>query len=498
MANTINQAKPRIVFRADGNSRIGLGHVVRSLALAQMLHEDFSCVFAIQQPEQALQAQLLGVCEEVVVLAEQEVTEQEAACLARQVLRPTDVVVLDGYRFDTAYQQRVKESGCSLVCIDDIHAYPFVADAVINQAGGVSEAAYTTAPYTKLLLGPEYALLRPPFLKASQQERTVPVGALRVLLNMGGADPQNVTLQLAGELAEDSRVNSMEIVVGGAYQHLQELQSWLQGREQVRLHRNLDAEAMCLLMEGCAVAVTSASGVAYEYAAVGGGLFVLQTAGNQTGLYSFLTHTGIAKPYEELQQLGPSDFKSGFQKQVQVQRQYFDGQSPQRLQQQFRNFSLSAALTFRRASEEDLMLIYSWNNDPEVRRYSFNPEPIPLPNHQAWFSARLSDAATPIYVVEAAGEPAAQVRFSLQGKAATVGYLIDSKFRGKGLGHVVLQRGVARLQQDFPDIMLVEGLVQRQNIPSVRAFEKAGFAYGEPDPQHPKARRFVLELPKKD
>jgi UDP-2,4-diacetamido-2,4,6-trideoxy-beta-L-altropyranose hydrolase len=44
------QEKSRIVLRADGNSRIGLGRVIRSLALAQMLDEVFECVFAIQEP----------------------------------------------------------------------------------------------------------------------------------------------------------------------------------------------------------------------------------------------------------------------------------------------------------------------------------------------------------------------------------------------------------------------------------------------------------------
>ena len=32
--------KPKIYFRADGNSRMGLGHVIRSLALAEMLRDD--------------------------------------------------------------------------------------------------------------------------------------------------------------------------------------------------------------------------------------------------------------------------------------------------------------------------------------------------------------------------------------------------------------------------------------------------------------------------
>jgi UDP-2,4-diacetamido-2,4,6-trideoxy-beta-L-altropyranose hydrolase len=489
-------SKPRIIFRADGNSRIGLGHVVRSLALAEMLRHDFGYMFAIQQPEESLETQIRQVCEEVIRLPEQEVTGQETVYLTEQVLLPTDVVVLDGYKFDTAYQQSIKSKGCALVCIDDIHTFPFVADAVINFAGGITKEKYITAPYTRLLLGPEYALLRPPFLQATKQERKLPKDGMRLLLNLGGADPKNHTLRLSKELAASKSIERLEIVVGGAYQHLQELQDWLAEQEKVTLHRNLGAEAMCRLMQSCAMAVTSASGVAYEYAAVGGLLHVLQTADNQQGLYSFLTSTGVARKYEGAPSIELASTEKMFYKQVQVQRQCFDGRSDERLREEFSKLSLAASLTLRNATADDVMLVYGWNNDPEVRQHSFKPEPIPLANHQAWFSARLRDNSTPIYIAESAGEPAAQIRFGLSGRTATISYLIDSGFRGKGLGHVVLLKGVERLKQDHPEVPLVEGLVQRDNIASVRAFEKAGYTYGEPDPEYPGAYRFVLDLGK--
>ncbi|MCX2739108.1 UDP-2,4-diacetamido-2,4,6-trideoxy-beta-L-altropyranose hydrolase [Pontibacter anaerobius] len=490
----INQKGPRVVFRADGNSRIGLGHVVRSMALAQMLQGEFSCVFAIQQPEESLEKQLCQVCTAVVLLPVQDVAEREAAYLAEQVLRPTDVVVLDGYRFDKSYQQIIKNHGCALVCIDDIQAYPFVADAVINFAGGVVKDRYKTAPYTRLLLGPEYALLRPPFLEAAKAERKLPDGGLRLLLNLGGADPENHTLRLAQELSQLQAVATVEIVVGAAYRHLPELEGWLVGYPSINLHRNLSDEQMRHLMQSCAVAVTSASGVAYEYAAVGGLLYVLQTADNQEGLYSFLTGKGVAQKYKQLQSINPASVEGAFSKQLQVQRQYFDGKSDERLREEFRRLSLSASLTLRKATAGDMMLVYDWNNDPEVRRHSFNPELIPLANHQAWFGARLRDESTPIYLAEAAGEPTAQIRFTLSGGMATIGYLIAKEFRGQGLGHVVLLKGIAKLLQDHPEVNLIEGLVQQENIASVRAFEKAGFTYGDPDPEHPQAHRFVLEI----
>ncbi|MDB5222992.1 MAG: Spore coat polysaccharide biosynthesis protein predicted glycosyltransferase, partial [Chitinophagaceae bacterium] len=46
--------KSHILFRADGNSKIGLGHVYRCLAIAERLSEHFNCYFAIRQQSSEL------------------------------------------------------------------------------------------------------------------------------------------------------------------------------------------------------------------------------------------------------------------------------------------------------------------------------------------------------------------------------------------------------------------------------------------------------------
>ncbi|WP_347156604.1 UDP-2,4-diacetamido-2,4,6-trideoxy-beta-L-altropyranose hydrolase [Pontibacter chitinilyticus] len=486
--------KTRIIFRADGNSRIGLGHVVRSLALAQMLREEFECVFAIQQPGQALQEQIKQVCHGLIILPACTPEEDRFIHELEAYIAPDVLVVLDGYTFGTAYQQNLKSKGCLLICIDDIHAYPFVADVVLNQAGGVEAAAYTTATYTKLLLGPTYALLRHPFLQAAKATRTFPAAPLRVLLNMGGADPENHTLRVAQSISQWPGISTIEVVVGSAYKHRQELQQWLGQQPNCILHQNLSATAMCQLMQVCALAVTSASGIAYEYAAVGGMLYILQTAANQQALYDFLTSTGIARPYEHLEKQTTLPEKQVFDEQVAVQRQHFDGKSDIRLKQVFDALRLQTSLRLRVATENDMLLLHQWNNDPEVRSRSFNPEPISLESHSHWFTAKLADPNSIIYLAIVEGEPAAQLRFELNSTTATISYLISKAYRGKGLSHTLLLKGIGKLNHQRPGLRIVEGLVQPENTASIRAFEKAGFLNGTAAPQHPGAHRYVLEL----
>ncbi|MBC5992147.1 UDP-2,4-diacetamido-2,4,6-trideoxy-beta-L-altropyranose hydrolase [Pontibacter cellulosilyticus] len=486
------QNKTRIIFRADGNSQIGLGHVVRSLALAEMLCHDFECIFAIQAPSPELQEQIKQTCDGVIILPVCHYEEDRFIYELQAYIAEDVIVVLDGYHFNTAYQQNIKRRGCQLYCIDDIHTYPFVADYILNQAGGVDAAKYKTASYTKLLLGPAFALLRPPFLAAAKAERTLPAGDVRVFLNLGGADPQNHTLQIAKELARIPGIKNVEVTVGSAYLHLPDLQEWVKKHKAYSLHQNLNAEELCQLMQKCAVAVTSASGVAYEYASVGGRLFILQTADNQAGLYTFLTQNNIAQKYEQLEQALQAHLPDSFQQAVKIQRQYLDGRSDERLKQVFQRMALAASITIRCVSENDLMLLFNWANDPEVRRYSFNTNPILLESHTRWLKTKLEDKQAKLYVAEANGVPLAHVRFEVNDSRATISYLLGSDFRGKGMSHVVLQKCIVKLLQQNPKLVLIDGLVQPENVASIKAIMKVGFNHASPDPKYPQAQRFEL------
>lgn len=155
---------------------------------------------------------------------------------------------------------------------------------------------------------------------------------------------------------------------------------------------------------------------------------------------------------------------------------------------------ISSGLSARVATIDDLLLIYHWNNDPEVRKNSFNPAPIALENHSLWLQSKLKSFDCKIYIIEALEKPAAQIRFNITGNIATISYLVAPEFRGKGLGVEVIRLGIEKLKMDFPHANLVEGLVQYTNKASIRVFEKAGFKYSDNQARQTEAHRFVLEL----
>lgn len=138
-----------------------------------------------------------------------------------------DWMVLDGYHFKSDYQKAIKDSGFRLLCIDDYgHADHYHADLVMNQNISAEASIYNSRePYTKLLLGTHYVLLRKEFWLWREWSRTIPEKVRNILVTMGGSDPDNITLKVIHALAglNDPGLD-VRIIVGPGNPHLETLQ----------------------------------------------------------------------------------------------------------------------------------------------------------------------------------------------------------------------------------------------------------------------------------
>lgn len=136
---------------------------------------------------------------------------------------------------------------------------------------------------------------------------------------------------------------------------------------------------------------------------------------------------------------------------------------------------LISPLHIRPASLDDAELLWTWANDPEVRRHSFHREPISMAAHLQWYRAKLASPATRIWIVEENGTPVAQIRYDrTDASSAEIDYSVASAYRGRGLGTEAVCRTWALACCELK-LAQVEGLVFASNPASARVFEKAGF-----------------------
>ncbi len=331
-----------IIFRADGNERIGLGHVVRSLALAAMVKDQFEVVFAIVSPSKSIEKKILETCDRIIVLKESLDQIQEISQIASAVPQAS-MYVLDGYQYDTTYQSYIKKSGAAIICIDDIHAYHFVADAVVNHAPGVKADQYSCEPETELCLGLKYALLRKPFLEAARETREIKA-IKNAFICLGGSDPHNLTLPCVQSITQTkAQLESIHIVLGSSNQHIAAIQSYANHQQDtaIHIHQDLNAHQMCSLMRENDLAIVSASSLLLEVISVKMPVICGYYVDNQKNIYDGFGQLHLINGIGDMNSFtGYGDLiskirKTDIQSTIDLQSEYIDGSSHSEIIQLF-------------------------------------------------------------------------------------------------------------------------------------------------------------------
>lgn len=247
-----------IYFRADGGSEIGMGHLVRCFSLAKMLSLEFVIAFCCRfAPKSFIDDLLIAGFKMYSLSVEEDLFNH---------LNDGDIVVLDNYKLGIAYHQKIREMNVKLVCIDDVHEKPFDADIIINHSPAVKAFDYDAKYYTQFLLGIDYALLRPTFLKGAIKKRKVN-NLDSVFICFGGADPNNFTLSVLKACLSNPNFKQISVVTGVSYLFNETLNKI--NDERVECYHALDENEMFELMSNSSLAIVPASGTLYEVLAAG-------------------------------------------------------------------------------------------------------------------------------------------------------------------------------------------------------------------------------------
>src|SRR5450631_1279507 len=284
-----------LAIRADASSAIGTGHVMRCLALAKAWQSTGGRVcFVMAESIPALEERFAreGVALKRMPAAPGTASDAEQT-VAEARLTNAAWLVADGYRFDPDYIRKLKAAGLRVLFLDDDGRFDFYpADAVLNQNISASPGMYDKRePFTRLLLGSEYVLLRPEFL-AEPQAREHPAIGRKVLVTMGGSDPQDVTRKVLLALLQMERNFEARIVVGSGNPRQDELQALAGRRVGIRLERS--PANMAPLMRWADVAISGAGGTCWELAHLGLPSIVVALSSDQVGIARGLAENDIA------------------------------------------------------------------------------------------------------------------------------------------------------------------------------------------------------------
>ena len=477
-----------LLIRADATAQIGTGHVMRSLALAQAWQERGGKVVLISHCEsEALGQRIIAAGIDLIPLdkphpdpSDWSLTKGVLCQLQSRDPKGNPWLVVDGYHFEAEYQKSIKEAGCKLLWIDDYgHADHYYADLVLNQNMSADPSWYANCePSTRLLLGPRYALLRREFNRWQGWQREVSGMASTVLVTLGGADPDNVTLEVIRELKHvDVPRLEVRIVIGPANPHVESLKKAI--RDDSRLHLLMSVADMPGLMAWAEVSISAGGSTCWELAFMGLPGILLMNAENQRGNVESLEREGIginlgaprdlpvARIATQLRQLMMNaEMRSRMSQRGQ---NLVDGNGGRRLCK----IMEGDRIKLRPVLPEDCERVWKWANDDAVRAMSFSEAFIPWEEHVRWFQKRISRSYFSI-ALNRDDLPIGQVRFDQEETETVISVVVDRDWRHCGYG-VTLIRAACEELFLHSDSTAIHAYVKPDNEASRRAFIKAGF-----------------------
>lgn len=439
---------------------VGLGHLVRNLALAAALRDQGAAP--------------------VVHLGGGDPRATELAAefpVAPWQLPPEEsLVVLDGYGLDRDFVDAASARAARLLWFDDRVDAPPSGALVLAAATGSHLDGYPEVPPEALLLGPRFACLRPAIVAARDRRAPAPAKGLFLLGGAPRPAATRVLVEAASALVAEGPLEEA-LVIGAAPAPGEPPPP---GVEMVPFDPAIDER-----MAEATVAVSSGGQTLLELCYLGVPTVAYQLTADQLHNITGLVATGailgaghvedpgaaasivarVRDLWRRRDELGPRA------------RQQVDGQGARRAAAALLEPSEAPEVApLRAATREDRDLLRRWRNDPAVIEASLSGQAVTPEEHEAWLDRRLARPAPDLWVATSpSGLPVGQARLDAledpgAPEAREVTIAVGVSRRGQGWGAAIL-RALAALPAAAPLV----ARVREANTASLRLFECQGY-----------------------
>ena len=314
-----------IVIRADASIDIGSGHVMRCLTLADDLkNKGYSVNFVCRDFPGQLSKLIKSRGYKTILLPEPikdyiPVADDPAHAGwlnvawdidARETIQAigediVDLLIVDHYGIDFRWHKQLLMIAKNIMVIDDLADRKMDCDYLLDQTFGRKIDAYKSLvnKQTKLLIGTEYALLRPEFAQLREKaikKRKSYTHIKRITVSIGGMDSENVTGRVLKSLAtfDWTLKPTVDVIMGGQSPHLSQI---IEQAEQHPLSVNvqIDVNNMAELMLEADLGIGSAGSTSWERCTLALPSLVIVLADNQKVIASMLEKAGAVKLWKD-------------------------------------------------------------------------------------------------------------------------------------------------------------------------------------------------------
>lgn len=282
-----------VALRVDGGKDIGMGHIMRSMALANDLKKDGEILrdFYITKNEPSAVKKLRENDFEVITI-DKDLSYEEEIEKVKKIIKKEEVnkLITDSYEIDQNYLIEMRKVVDKLVTVHDYAPFAFPSHVVINGNAYAENLDYESLyGDTEFRLGTDYLLLREEFRNLPEIE--VRDRVQNILITVGGYDLRNLTPNIIEALnsinfdeMDDQYIDKenlhIYVVIGPSFDNLDQIVAEVK-KSNLDISLNFNVKKMSKLMIKSDIAISSGGSTLYELAVTKTPALVLLQAENQ-------------------------------------------------------------------------------------------------------------------------------------------------------------------------------------------------------------------------
>lgn len=298
---------PRVVFRCDASSQIGMGHLMRCRGLAEAL-VDLGVRVLMCGPSLEMKSSLDDVLFEEWLPRRWHSEQEEARFLSQlPAVKSGAWVVVDDYRAGADFQRHLYARG-----VKQCHFVPPSVEGVLAEVAICTNPAVLALDYSRLLTvpggvflaGADYAVLRQSFQKVGPARQRRELNCL--LMTFGGGDDRGA-VKLAASALDVPFMSSLNVIIvsGQGNPRNSSNAGLLRRLQYLNAEYVVQPENFVDLLGEADLAVMAAGTTCYEAARMGLPMLLCSIADNQVSQGAAFERLGCAKYLGEFEQLAP-------------------------------------------------------------------------------------------------------------------------------------------------------------------------------------------------
>jgi len=496
-----------VAFRVDATSRIGTGHFMRCLTLADALRQRGAQIRFVSRGLPAYLSDMLesrGI--EIAPLdndageaagdlahsswlgtSQDRDVQDSAAALGG---RKWDWLVVDHYALDARWESAMRGKAGKIMAIDDLADRKHDCDVLLDQnyyRDMQTRYRGKTPDQCRLLLGPRYALLREEFRKLRAQIKPRSGDVRRILMFFGGVDAGNYTgLAIDALSGLDIKDIGVDVVIGAQHPHRTEIEQACAAQGYAC---HVQTPRMAELMTAADLAVGAGGSATWERCCLGLPALCLCTAENQRRQIADASEAGLLYAPDaggDLVDLIRHHTKCLLENAAllgliaNAAMNVVDGGGALRIVGEIWYPGMGVGtdgVYVRLATADDAPVVWPWRNCESTRRYSFDPSPVSLDTHIEWWNRSLADSRRALLIGFSEERALGVVRFDFDSsESAVISIYLDPEMAGRGMGRALLFAGINWLRGNHPETSAVSPEILPENFASLRVFQAAGFS----------------------